>query len=121
MSAILVVDDDRAVLRLVQSCLKFHGFDALAALTASQAEEMFKEHRDDIVMLLTDIRMPGGDGPALARSLLNDKPDLQVLFMSGFAEADWPETAIVRRFAFIGKPFTPGLLIRTVQDLLSNS
>jgi len=120
MQAILVVDDDNAVLRLIESSLKFHGFETLAAATAAEAQEVFKQHRDDIVMLLTDIRMPGGDGPALARTLLHSKPDLQVLFMSGFAEADWPETAIVRRFAFIGKPFTPGLLIRTVQDLLKS-
>ena len=63
--------------------------------------------------------MPGTDGPTLARNLLELKPGLQVLFMSGFAEDDWPETAFIRRFAFIGKPFTPGLLIRTVKEMLA--
>lgn len=65
--------------------------------------------------------MPDEDGPTLARGLLDLKPDLQILFMSGFAENDWPETAIVHRFAFIGKPFTPGLLVRTVMDLLGTN
>lgn len=120
MSAILVVDDDRAVLRLVESCLRVHGFQALGAATARDAREMFEQRRDEIVLLLSDIRMPGTDGPTLARALLDLKPDLHVVFMSGFAEDDWPETAFIRRFAFIGKPFTPGLLIRTLKDLLQS-
>lgn len=118
MSAILVVDDDQAVLRLVESCLRVHGFRPLAASSAHDARTLFEQRRDEIVLLLSDIRMPGTDGPTLARTLLDLKPGLQVLFMSGFAEDDWPETAFIRRFAFIGKPFTPGLLIRTVKDML---
>lgn len=119
MAAILVVDDDRAVLRLVESCLKVRGFNALTAATAQAARKLFRARKDDIELLVADIRMPGTDGPTLARQLLEEKPDLSVLFMSGFAQDDWPETAFIRRFAFIGKPFTPGLLIRTVQDLLA--
>lgn len=119
MSAILVVDDDRAVLKLVESCLRMHGFRALTAGTAREAQDLFEQRRDDIVLLLADIRMPGVDGPTLARALLEVKPELLVLFMSGFAEDDWPETGFIKRFSFIGKPFTPGLLIRTVKDLLA--
>ena len=119
MSAILVVDDDRAVLRLVESCLRVHGFQALTAASARDAENIFGQRQDEVVLLVADISMPGTNGPSLARSLLERKPGLHVLFMSGFAEADWPETAFIHRFAFIGKPFTPGLLIRTVRDLLS--
>lgn len=119
MSAILVVDDDRAVLRLVESCLRVHGFRTLTAGTAREAQDLFKRSHEEIVLLLADIRMPGVDGPTLARALLDLKPELLVLFMSGFAEDDWPETGFIRRFAFIGKPFTPGLLIRTVKDLLA--
>jgi two-component system, cell cycle sensor histidine kinase and response regulator CckA len=119
MSAILVVDDDRAVLRLVDSCLRVHGLQSLSASTARDAQKLFEQRQDEIVLLLSDIRMPGTDGPTLARALLDQKPDLQVLFMSGFTEDDWPETAFVRRFAFIGKPFTPGLLIRTLKEMLA--
>ncbi len=118
MSAILVVDDDRAVLRMVESCLHVHGFRALAAASAKEAQALFDQRRDEIDLLLADIRMPETNGPALARALLELKPELPVLFMSGFAEDDWPETNFIKRFAFIGKPFTPGLLIRTVRDLL---
>ena len=120
MSAILVVDDDRAVLRLVESCLRVHGYQALTATTAQDAQQLFSRRQQDIVLLLADINMPGTDGPTLARELLERKPDLQILFMSGFAEVDWPETAFIHRFAFIGKPFTPGLLIRTLKDLLTS-
>jgi two-component system cell cycle sensor histidine kinase/response regulator CckA len=118
MPSILVVDDDRAVLRLVESCLRVRSFRALTAATASDALKLFRAHADDVVLLLADIRMPGTDGPTLARALLELKPDLPILFMSGFAEDDWPETFFIHRFSFIGKPFTPGLLMRTVQDLL---
>jgi two-component system, cell cycle sensor histidine kinase and response regulator CckA len=119
MAAILVVDDDRAVLRLVESCLRVRGYQALTAATAQDAQELFDGHRDEIALLVADIRMPGTNGPTLARNLLEIKPELNVLFMSGFSEGEWPETAFIRRFAFIGKPFTPGLLIRTVQELLA--
>lgn len=119
MAAILVVDDDRAVLRLVESCLRVRGYQALTAATAQDAQKLFDAHRDAIALLVADIRMPGTDGPTLARNLLEINPELNILFMSGFSEGEWPETALIRRFAFIGKPFTPGLLIRTVQDLLA--
>jgi two-component system cell cycle sensor histidine kinase/response regulator CckA len=119
MAAILVVDDDRAVLRLVESCLRVKGYQALTASSANDAQKIFADRKDEIVLLLADIRMPGTDGPTLARTLLDAKPGLNILFMSGFSEGEWPETAFIRRFAFIGKPFTPGLLIRTVQDMLA--
>jgi two-component system, cell cycle sensor histidine kinase and response regulator CckA len=120
MSAILVVDDDHAVLKLVKSCLRIHGFQALTATSAHHARQLFERQPDTIALLLTDIRMPETDGPTLARALLDLKPDLPVLFMSGFTEDDWPETAFIRRFAFIGKPFTPGLLIRTLREMLAS-
>ena len=119
MTSILVVDDDRAVLRLVESCLKVRGFQPLTAASAEAAQKLFDAHKDEISLLVADIRMPGTDGPTLARQLLALKPELNVLFMSGFAEGEWPETAFIHRFAFIGKPFTPGLLLRTVQDLMA--
>lgn len=119
MAAILVVDDDRAVLRLVESCLRVRGYQALTADTAQDAQKLFESRRDEVALLVADIRMPGTDGPTLARRLLEIKPDLHILFMSGFAEGEWPETGFIHRFSFIGKPFTPGLLIRTVQELLA--
>jgi two-component system, cell cycle sensor histidine kinase and response regulator CckA len=118
MPAILVVDDDRAVLKLVQSCLRVHGYETLTATTAAEAQELFAKRQEGVVLLLADINMPGTDGPTLARELLERKPALHILFMSGFAEIDWPETAFIHRFAFIGKPFTPGLLVRILKDLL---
>jgi FixJ family two-component response regulator len=72
-----------------------------------------------IDLLLTDVIMPGGNGPELFRSLLATRPTLRVLFMSGYAEQDMFDRAdVAQAGAFLAKPFSRVDLIRRVRETL---
>ena len=118
---ILVVDDDAGVRELVNGVLTRRNFRVLAADSAAAALVLWAEHRATIQLVLTDIVMPGGvSGSALAAELLRDRPDLPVLFMSGYAR-DGGERESVRRLGMqmLQKPFTIEQLVRTVRAHLA--
>ena len=94
------------------------GYEVLAAAGPSEALAMFGEHQGDIGLLLTDVVMPEMHGPALAERLTAQRPDLRVLFVSGYSEG-MPDSAS-GRVAFLPKPFTADALIAAVQNALSS-
>jgi two-component system cell cycle sensor histidine kinase/response regulator CckA len=80
---ILVVDDDRALRTLICRSLTKHGFEALEAIDAESALVLFHANQSRIALVISDMVMPGMDGPALMRELLHTRPDLNVLFITG--------------------------------------
>jgi CheY-like chemotaxis protein len=82
---ILVVDDDRAVRTLVETCLGRGGYATLTADSGEIALKVFEQHRAEIALLLTDVTMPGIDGWELARRIQQAEPKLPVLVMSALA------------------------------------
>jgi CheY-like chemotaxis protein len=120
MRTILVVDDEPMALKLVQSILEKRGFHVLASTSAKHAVELFLSQRESIELLISDIVMPGMDGPQLASRLVSLNPDLPVLFMSGFVtENEVADTSLISQFAFIRKPFRPATLVQAVQKMLT--
>ncbi len=111
---ILAIDDELLVLSLLEMMLKRHGFHVLTAANARQALELFHARRSQIDLVITDIVMPEMDGAALAATLLEMKPDLPVLFISGFAERLERLQAPI-----LAKPFSTAALISKVQALLA--
>jgi PAS domain S-box-containing protein len=115
---ILVVEDDPAVLDLVKRVLDLRGFRILAASSGEGALELARE-AGRIDLLLTDVVMPGMDGAELARRLRELRPDLRVLYASGY-----PEDAIAQHGVlnpgvdFIPKPYTPGALAARLRVVL---
>ncbi len=81
---VLVVDDERELAAVAVACLKELGFDALEAHDGTSALEVLIQ-RDDIVLMITDIIMPGGlNGVELAQTARQLKPDLRIIYTSGF-------------------------------------
>jgi CheY-like chemotaxis protein len=73
-------------------------------------------------VLVSDVVMPGMTGPELAGELVRDRPELRVLFLSGFADEQSAERGLVGpRSAFLAKPFAPDALVRVVEELLARS
>lgn len=102
----LVVDDDVLILMDASEILADAGFRPLEAGDADDAEALLIEYADEIVLLFTDVQMPGKrDGFALARMTAERWPSIGILVASGLADPDpglMPDGAV-----FLRKPFTP--------------
>jgi len=104
---------------LTRRCLEQRGYSVLQAASAEDALELLAKHSGRLDLLLTDVVMPGASGPELATRLTAERPDLHVLFVSGYPD-DSPASAGVLEggTAFLQKPFTPDTLARKVRAVL---
>lgn len=112
---ILVIDDQEAVRRLTERILRRAGHEVVTAGNAAEATEACRGA--DFDLLLTDIVMPDIDGESLATQLRTTQRGLAVLYMSGYA--DGPAFAF-EDGATLPKPFTPELLLRSVDETLAS-
>jgi two-component system cell cycle sensor histidine kinase/response regulator CckA len=115
---VLVVDDAEDLRELTGKLLQREGYTVLVAGNADEALRVF-EGNASIDVLLTDVVMPGGSGPELAGRLVERRPALKVIYMSGYTEE-----AIVKHgvcnpgLALLPKPFTSEALGRRISDAL---
>lgn len=117
---VLVVEDEPRVRQLVAKVLRRRGFVVLEAEDAEAAIRLFGDQAVDISLLLTDVVMPGMNGRDLADSLSAAHPDLKVIFMSGFGEAELSDRGVAGVGAeYITKPFTPEVLSMMVEGVLA--
>lgn len=116
---VLVVDDQSAVLDVVAKILKHHSFQVLAAASPSDALRIGAEYSGDIHLLLSDITMAGMSGPDLAENLAESRPQMRVMFMSGYA--DGRLLLLDHGWQFIEKPFIPSTLVERVKRALRES
>ncbi len=119
---ILVAEDEPIVRGLAQEILQDHGYRVLAANDGIQALEMARQHDGSIDLLLTDVVMPRMGGGELARRLQARRPEMRVLYMSGYTDhfllrQDWLGPGA----AFLQKPFSPEGLARRVREALDRS
>lgn len=116
---ILLVEDDPAVRQVTRRVLAGAGYAVLTAADAVAARALFEQHGDDITLLLTDVMMPGDTGLALASQLRRRRPDLPVLFMSGYSDGELPALdGASAAGEFLPKPFAPGRLLERLDVLL---
>jgi CheY-like chemotaxis protein len=116
---ILLVEDEAAVRRLAISALEGLGYAVLGASDGVDAIRVAREHRGRIDLLVTDVVMPRMGGAAVAQHLARRRPELRVLFTSGYtgdalARSDVMETG----WSFLAKPYTPTVLARRVREVL---
>jgi len=118
-TTILAVDDDRAILNLLDRVLNEAGYRVLVACGGWDAVRKFESNGNSVELLLTDVILPDLTGPVLAERLRAQKPDLRVLFISGFHDADLVQRFVTRRgFTLLPKPFTVDALLRVVREAL---
>jgi hypothetical protein len=116
---ILLVEDEDAVRMLSQALLERQGYRVLVAASAEEATNIAGSARTPIHLLVTDVVMPGESGPELFEHLHPLRPEMRVLFLSGYTD-----DAIVRRGVlkagtpFLQKPFTATALSMKVRELL---
>lgn len=117
-ATILLVEDNDGVRSMARRTLQRDGHTILDAPNGGEALLLHQRH-GRVDLLLTDLSMPYMSGRELAAMLLRTQPDLRVLFMSGFAEAELSHDGVLDEGTnFIGKPFTPDELAARVSLVL---
>jgi PAS domain S-box-containing protein len=117
---ILLAEDEELVRKLATESLKMHGYTVLEAANGGEALRISQQHDGPIHLLLTDMVMPRMGGKELADQLLGLRPDMRVLYMSGYTEQAIVHHGILDvDIAFIGKPFTPDALVLKVIEVLN--
>jgi CheY-like chemotaxis protein len=114
---ILLVDDDRLVRELSRDLLELDGYRVMAAGDAVEAETL-AAGATQFDLLVTDVVMPDITGPALARKIRESRPDLKVLFISGFASKQVSDGSLGKEDAFLAKPFSPSAFARKIREVL---
>ena len=117
-ATILAVEDEPAVRNLVASTLRHEALTLLLATSAEEALHIATTHEGDIDLLLTDAVMPGKSGIELARALMERRPDLRVIIMSGYAGDSLSLNDLPRPVELLQKPFSPRELRRRVREAL---
>lgn len=118
---VLVAEDEPAVRGLARRILERRGFRVLEAADGVEALEIAQLHHDRIDLLLTDAIMPRLGGRDLARRLAEQRPDVRVLFMSGYAESEIVHRGLLDPgIAFLEKPFTADELTAAVRTTLES-
>jgi len=116
---ILLVEDEPSLRAVYKMFLDDLGYNVLLAETSKDALELSKRHPGDIHLLLTDVIMPGMNGRQLADLVCAEKPDINVLFMSGYTADVVVESGVLEQNkAFISKPFTRDELACKIRDIL---
>ncbi len=119
---ILVVEDDQNVRSLARKILERYGYTVLDARDPEDALEICRRHAGSIHLTVTDVVMPKMSGPELAEALHAIRPDLKILYMSGYAGAAIIKNGVLKPgTAFLQKPITPDTLARKVREVLDSS
>jgi PAS domain S-box-containing protein len=117
--AVLLVEDEPALRTLVQILLAEAGYHVIVAATPQEALALGTAPGVEIDLLLTDVVMPSMSGPQLATELLRRRPDVQVLYMSGYVGDALTEHGLDEAAAaIIHKPFRPEALLELIRNLL---
>jgi len=119
LETILVVDDAEPIRKMVCSMLSFSGYHCLEAADGHEALGIIKESRESVNLVLTDIVMPEMGGTELARQVAELRPNLPIVFMSGYS--DDPVVRTLESSAlFLPKPFTAAALTEKVRAALDS-
>jgi PAS domain S-box-containing protein len=120
VETVLLVEDESAVRTLAARVLRAHGYTVLEAADGNEALRVAQKYAGLIDLVLTDVVMPQMSGQALVEHLRVVRPDIKVLFMSGYAE-----DMIVHHgkldpgISLLQKPFSPAALVHKVRDILN--
>lgn len=119
VETILVVEDEELVLDVATRILTQHGYHVLAARSGEEASALLDGHPGRVHLLLTDVVMPGKTGKEIAARVSTLRPEIRVLYMSGYPESVIASQGVIEPgIALVSKPFTSVDLLAQVRSAL---
>ncbi len=117
---VLLVEDEAPVRAFASRALRLRGYTVLEAASAEDALKLLEDTSVEVDVFVTDVVMPGMDGPTWVREALKSRPDVRVVFVSGYAEDVFRDSdARIPKSIFLPKPFSLSDLTETVHKQLS--
>jgi two-component system cell cycle sensor histidine kinase/response regulator CckA len=117
---ILLVEDEKDLRHLNARGLSSRGYTVLQAGNGVEAIEVLEQHDGKIDLVVSDVVMPEMDGPALLKELRRRKPELKVIFVSGYAEEAFAANKPEEKFSFLAKPFELKTLVAKVKETMAS-
>ncbi len=115
---VLLVEDEQSVRELTAMTLRTHGYEVLIACDGQEGLSIANAFKGRIDLLISDMVMPQMNGLKLAETLVAQRPEMRVLFISGYLEHSDEAKSNIKEFGYCPKPFTPSALLEKIQDTL---
>jgi len=117
---ILVVEDEPSLRKLACTILRDGGYKIIEAEDGAKALEVAKQFQDNIDLLLTDVVMPGMNGPELAEKLSIERSQMKILYMSGYTDGAVAAHGVLKPgFVILRKPFSQSQLLQNVGEMVA--
>ena len=111
---VLLVEDETALLSLFELAFRNQGFSVLSARSGEEALQRLNEYSGPLDVLVSDVHMPGIRGHQLGLKLVETRPDLKVILMSGYADQD---LELQQGWVFLPKPVLPRTIIGKIREI----
>ena len=119
---VLVVEDEEPIRRVAKRVLERHGFAVLTAADGVEALNLFREHEANVALILTDVVMPRMGGKVLHQTLREQGKQVPVVFMSGYARGDSPESGQMEPgMNVLAKPWSVEQLLQRVKEAIGQA
>ena len=115
---VLLVEDEPMVRTVAERALTRHGYSVITAANGAEALEIL-DRGEEIVLLISDVVMPEMDGPTMVAEARRSRPELPILFMSGYAEEQLRKSIDIEKVAFLPKPFSVQELAEAARKALA--
>ena len=117
---VILVEDEARVRDLTERMLKKLGYSVLTAANGEEAMDVSRAHQGRISLLVTDVVMPNMSGKQVADALVSSRPELKVLYLSGYTENTVVHHGVLdSNVDFLAKPFSRDALARKIREVLS--
>jgi two-component system cell cycle sensor histidine kinase/response regulator CckA len=119
---VMLVEDEAPVRSFAARALRNKGYEVLEADCGEAALDIMEKHGDELHVIVSDVIMPGMNGPEMIKQILPKYPDVKVIFISGYAEDAFTDSfGEEGSFNFLPKPFTLKQLAKTIKDVMEGN
>lgn len=119
-ATVLLAEDEETVRNLTTRVLERSGYRVVSVANAEEALELWPQWRADVDFLLTDVIMPGLNGLELFNRLKSDKPELRVLYITGYPDDVIADQGMSAGVHLLEKPFSPNKLLYRIREIMSH-